>query len=150
MATKKKEEAVYAPPASQVDLEARLANGNRSDRVLSTADSYVPDTSLEGRSFKVEDNDTDAYLNTDPIYQNYANETEKPEFAEDGPESQLEAVVYGEAVQGEEGVISVEDHEKLKEEKAQAAEDESSPELPQPEEGQPVEPNLGPAEPDES
>lgn len=71
----------YAKPASQVDLERRLENGNRSDRVLSTSDQYTPNTEDGGRTFLVEGNDRSQYVGTSPEYANYANETEKPDWA---------------------------------------------------------------------
>lgn len=93
------EKANYTKPTSQVDLEERLARGNESSRVLVTSDEYArrleerDDEEKEaqrGRSFAVEDNDLDNYVATDPVYQTYANETEKPLRAEDGPEAELE------------------------------------------------------------
>ena len=83
---KKKEEAQYAPPASQVDLAERLESGNASHRVLSTADIAVQEPRPE---------DVEGYVNVDPIYQNYANETEKPLQGDGGPEGQLEEEGFG-------------------------------------------------------
>jgi len=40
----------------------------------------------KARSFSIEGNDTSGYVSTDPIYQNYANETEKPIAASSGPD----------------------------------------------------------------
>lgn len=92
-----KKEAQYAPPNSQLDLEARQERGNASDKVLSTSDEAAEraaDAEVEeGRDFRVEGNDTSAYVNTDPVYQNYASDTEKPLGAEDGPEKKLEEFV---------------------------------------------------------
>lgn len=34
--------------------------------------------STEGRSFRIEGNDTSGYVGVDPEYRNYANETDKP------------------------------------------------------------------------
>lgn len=81
-------EAQYAPPASQVDLAERLANGNASSAVLSTAPSAVQ----EARPV-----DEEGYVNVDPIYQNHANDTEAPLQAEgdDNPEAQLEREGFG-------------------------------------------------------
>lgn len=93
MAEKKKAE--YAPPASQVDLEARLANGNSSDRVLSTSDAYVEKAreaadANDGRDYRVEGNKTDEYVGTSPEYATYANDTEKPLASDDkSPEAQV-------------------------------------------------------------
>lgn len=84
--------ANYELPASQVDLEARLKTGDKSNRVLSTADSYEQDDvdkeSVAG--YAVEGNEVNAYVGVDPIYQNYADETQKPLRAEGGPEAKLE------------------------------------------------------------
>lgn len=75
----KKKKAEYAKPASQIDLEARLENGNKSDRVLSTSDSYEPPKdSNDGRDFRVEGNDVENYVGVSPEYATYANETEAP------------------------------------------------------------------------
>lgn len=40
--------------------------------------------------FAVEDNDTSAYVGVDPIYQNYANETERPIKADEADEDTTE------------------------------------------------------------
>lgn len=73
---KKKEEAQYAPPASQVDAEERRANENRSSKVLSTAEIFEPDETDTGRDYG--DVDRSGYIGTNPEYQTYASETEKP------------------------------------------------------------------------
>jgi hypothetical protein len=88
-ATKKKDEAQYAQPTSQLDLERRLESGNRSDRVLTTADSYEPDEEDTGRSFAVEGNELDNYIGTNPEYMTYANQTEAPLVADDSAEEQV-------------------------------------------------------------
>lgn len=75
MARKKAE---YAKPASQLDLEARLENDNRSPRILTTSENYVAPEGDEGRDMRVEGNKTDNYIGTDPMYQNYAEETHAP------------------------------------------------------------------------
>jgi hypothetical protein len=84
----KEEKAQYAAPGSQVDLQRRQDNDNKSDRVLSTADNYEPVEQGEAREFVVEGNDQSQYIGTDVIYANYANETEAPLKAEgdDNPE----------------------------------------------------------------
>lgn len=87
MAEQKK--AQYAKPASQVDLEERLENGNQSDKVLSTADSYEGAADEGGRDFAVEGNDLDGYVGVSPEYQNYANETEAPVEADDSAENKV-------------------------------------------------------------
>lgn len=88
MATSNK--ATYAPPSSQVDLEYRQKHGNESDRVLSTSDAAPQEAPQDGRDFAVEGNDLDAYVNVNPEYMTYANETEAPAKAEKGPEKVLE------------------------------------------------------------
>lgn len=86
-----KQKAQYAPSAQQVDLEERLANGNASTRVLSTADiRRDEEPPQDGRSYAVEGNDLDNYVNTSPEYMTYANETEKPHAAEEGIFKDLE------------------------------------------------------------
>lgn len=59
--------------SAQLDLERRLENSNESE-------------SRVGKTVKVNPNPfgADDYAGTDPIYQNYANETEKPLRAEGG------------------------------------------------------------------
>src|SRR6478752_7090424 len=79
----KEEKAQYAAPGSQVDLERRQANDNKSDRVLSTSDEYDPQELGEARSFLVEGNDVTEYIGTSPEYATYANETEAPLPIED-------------------------------------------------------------------
>jgi hypothetical protein len=100
-----KDKAQYAPPASQVDLEARLESGNASDRYLSTSDmAFERQAEQEeaagedtGRPMTVEGNDTDGYVAVDPIYANYANETEAPLESDDeeNPENKLFAENFG-------------------------------------------------------
>lgn len=71
-----KEEVIYTKPTSQLDLEERLARNNESPlSVVQAQNSQSP--------FGVEEG---AYVNVDPIYQNYANDTEKPLEAEEGVE----------------------------------------------------------------
>jgi len=101
----KKKTAEYAPPASQVDLAARLESGNASDAVLSTSDLAVERQAEQeekagedaGRVMQVEGNDVEGYVAVDPIYANYANETEAPLVGddEDNPENQLFAEGFG-------------------------------------------------------
>lgn len=83
-------EARYAKPSSQLDLERRLENENRSSRILSTAPSYKEAVEEGGaREFAVEDNNLDNYLGVDVVYQNYASDTDEPLEAEGGPEKEL-------------------------------------------------------------
>lgn len=51
-------------------------------RSLREADQDTPPD--PGRDMTVEGNDTSAYIGTDPIYQNYSNDTEKPYAPEAG------------------------------------------------------------------
>lgn len=71
----------YEKPTSQVDLEARLKDDYESPSLLRQGES----PSLESAN---------GYIGVDPIYQNFANETEKPLAAEKGVEKKLEAVYY--------------------------------------------------------
>lgn len=73
---KPEEEVVYTKPTSQLDLERRLANDNESSLAVVQAVN-------NGNPFGVEE---EAYVNVDPIYQNYADDTHKPLEAEEGPE----------------------------------------------------------------
>jgi hypothetical protein len=100
-------EAQYAPPTSQVDLAARLESGNASDRILSTSDEAArrqKDLETEEGTptgqMVVEGNDLSGYVATDPIYQNYANETEAPLVGgdaegEENPENKLFSENFG-------------------------------------------------------
>jgi len=85
------EKAQYAKPASQVDLEERLKNGNKSSAVLSTADTYeAPEPDGEGRTYAVEDNELGEYVGVAGEYATYANDTEKPLQGDDkNPETQV-------------------------------------------------------------
>jgi len=104
------EKANYEPPASQVDLEERQKSGFASAAVLSTSDEYARRQAEKGdeedenaRSFAVEGNDLDGYLGgISPEYQTYANPTEKPHKAEEGPEQVLEEFAYEEDEKREE------------------------------------------------
>ena len=91
-----KAKANYTEPNSKVDLEERLAKGNKSDLELSTYSDEAPEEDEGARKFALEDNDLDGYIGVDPVYQNYASDSLKPGRAEDGPEADLEAIAYGE------------------------------------------------------
>lgn len=67
----------YEKPTQQVDLEERLKDDYVPAAVLTVAEDPVV-TSENG------------YVAVDPIYQNFANETDKPFAAEKGPEKKLE------------------------------------------------------------
>lgn len=71
-----KEKVVYTKPTSQVDLEERLKRDNESPlSVVRAENNHNP--------FGV---DEEAYVNVDPVYQNHANDTEKPLEAKSGVE----------------------------------------------------------------
>jgi hypothetical protein len=70
------DEVQYTKPNSQLDLEARLERKNENP------DVHVP-VAVNPNPVGEEE-----YIGTDPIYQNYANETEKP-LAGDGAEQQV-------------------------------------------------------------
>ena len=69
--------ANYEKPASQVDLEARQKKDYQPSSVL-----------IKGEDPQVSDN---GYIGVDPIYQNYANDTEAPLKSEGGPEAKIQA-----------------------------------------------------------
>lgn len=79
-------EPYLTKPTTQVDLERRLAieNGDLDPE----EDAGTP------RDFKVEGNDTSAYIGVDPIYQNYAEETHQPLASDGGPEERIEERAY--------------------------------------------------------
>lgn len=126
-----KEKAQYSQPASQIDLEERLANGNKSFRELSTSDTYEgpKDDNPEGRDYRVEGNDTTQYIGTSAEYATYANDTEAPLGAADEEES-AEAQVFREfaespvpAVLRVEGNVEYEGEKAAKEAAEQASEE---------------------------
>lgn len=74
----------YTKPTSQLDLEARQS------------EDYVPPTVL-GRDVDPQKSEN-GYVGVDPIYQNFANDTEAPYAAEEGPESVVEENYYHDEV----------------------------------------------------
>lgn len=76
MADKKKDEAVYTRPTSQVDLEERLKADNRLGAPVENA--------------KPKPVSDDGYVGVDPIYQNHANDTDAPHQADDGADKLAE------------------------------------------------------------
>lgn len=81
---KKKEEAEkveFVPPTSQTDLDSRLD------------EDYVPGTALPNAHVQPNPFGAEDYAGTDPIYQNYGNDTSKPLRAEEGPDKKAEDVV---------------------------------------------------------
>lgn len=74
--------AKYTKPSTQLDLEAR----QKAD--------YVPEAQLSpGEDPKPSEN---GYVGVDPIYQTFANPTEKPMRAEKGSLAKIEENVYDE------------------------------------------------------
>lgn len=84
-----KQKAQYAKPASQVDLEERLENDNKSFKVLSTSDQYEAPEAEEGRTYAVEGNKLDGYVGVSGEYATYANDTEAPVKADESAESKV-------------------------------------------------------------
>lgn len=79
----------YSKPTSQVDLEER------------TKDGYVPSGQLlQGTDPQPAET---PFVGVDPIYQNYANETEKPLLAEKGAEKKFEDLAYADEVDADFG-----------------------------------------------
>ena len=79
-------------PTSQQDMERRLTDGFQEDSVLASRRTFVnPDPFGD-----------EAYVGTDPIYQNHANDTEKPYAADGGALQKAEEQVadYYEAPEG--------------------------------------------------
>lgn len=107
----------YAKPASQVDLEERLKNGNRSQAILSTADSFEPAKPGEERSYAVEGNKLDGYVGVSGEYATYANETEAPLAGKGVEQDVLESFgeSYAGAKPGATEASEVEEEEKEKE-----------------------------------
>lgn len=70
-------------PTSTLEWEARL-DAEDPDR---TEDEVDPD----GRQLHLDDNDLTGFVGAAPEYRNYANETDRPFFAEEGAEREFEA-----------------------------------------------------------
>jgi len=84
------QKANYTKPASQVDLEARLANGNENDSaVLSTFKT-------DGNVTAVEASIVDQYVGVSEDFSAYGQSLYPAHRAEDGPEAKLENDIYGE------------------------------------------------------
>lgn len=79
-----KEKVVYTESTAAQDLKRRLENDNESALAVAqantTSDPY-------GKDEKGKEN---GYVNTDPVYQNYADDTHKPLAAEEGPFKEAE------------------------------------------------------------
>lgn len=78
--------AVYSKPSSQLDLEARLKNGNESNAVLSTSEYFKGEAAPEGKA---------GYIGVDPQYQNHANHTEAPGVSSKSKEDEIAAEFAG-------------------------------------------------------
>lgn len=79
MANEEKEKTTITKPTSQLDLERRQSDDYVADADISSRVAVNPNP------FGEED-----YVGTDPVYQNYANDTEKPLPADEGPEAEAE------------------------------------------------------------
>lgn len=94
---KEKSTANFEPPSSQVGLAERLERDNESRRKVSTAPGGRPQDEDDGQARDYGEGSGDAeYLGTDVMYQNHANDTEKPGRAEgdENPEQILEDAAY--------------------------------------------------------
>lgn len=87
MAKNEAEPVEVVRPTSQVDLEQRLAADFRTDGATDGPVTSGGHLVVSGPAFVGDGNDPSAYVGVDPIYQNYANETEKP-FAFEGVEGE--------------------------------------------------------------
>lgn len=67
------------------------------------ADPETVEAGSEGRVMQVEGNDTSAYIGADPVYQNYANEGEKPYAPEAGT---ADAAIVDEFVASQQHTVS--------------------------------------------
>lgn len=104
----------YEKPASQLDLEARQKKDYVSPSVLTQGVDREPSEN--------------GYVNVDPVYQNYANETERPYLAEKGAEAEVEKAYYSEDVDTSAG--AAEDGEGEEEEEEEEDKKEETPSTP--------------------
>lgn len=81
--------ASYSKPTSQLDLEERQSK-----------DYVVPGQINLGTDPQPSDS---GFVGVDPVYQNFANDTEKPFKAEKGPEAKAEEVLYADDVDFDKG-----------------------------------------------
>lgn len=95
-------EPEYTKPTSQLDLERRLEEQNKV-QPASHLTALNPADQLD-----LDDESDDGFVGVDPIYRNYANDTEKPLQADEGAEAKAEELhwksVYGEATEENEAV----------------------------------------------
>jgi hypothetical protein len=82
-------------PTSQVDLERRLGE-DPPTKLFETVNPVDSVLTADDDS----DDEGDAYVGVDPIYQNHANETDKPLQAEKGPDKAAEDA-YFDSFEGE-------------------------------------------------
>lgn len=80
------DEATFTKPTTVLDMERFQAE----EEARASGKKPGPDDGTDGRDFRVEGNDTDAYVGVNPEYMTYANETEAPAAAEEGVEKALE------------------------------------------------------------
>jgi hypothetical protein len=91
-------EAVYTPPASQVQLEAFLErdkaqleaseSGEAQDLPEPYQNPNVTRTDLVARDYGTSEEDRAGFVNVDPMYQNFASETDKALLPTEGPEAE--------------------------------------------------------------
>lgn len=74
-----KEKVRYSKPTSQQDLERRLEKDNEAETLLTGVNPAEQDHLV-----------SDGYVGVDPVYQNHANDTDKPRASEDGAEKKAE------------------------------------------------------------
>lgn len=76
-------------PTSQKDLEARLERDHLpADLLIDNTEDEVRNPEKVVAPYAVEGNDTSGYLGVSHEYMTYANETEKPHTADEGPEAE--------------------------------------------------------------
>lgn len=83
MAKKEENKPQVVAPRTQEDLERRLADDHEPDSAVNTGTVLVNPNPFGD----------EAYAGTDPIYQNHANDTEKPYRASKGAEKKAEDLV---------------------------------------------------------
>lgn len=76
--------ARYEKPASQLDLEARQKKDYVPHGVLPVGQDPQPSES--------------GFVGVDEVYQNFANDTDKPLLSDGGPEAKVEQLAYAENV----------------------------------------------------
>ena len=79
----------YTKPTSQLDLEERQAKDYRN-----------PSELIKGEDIGPSDN---GFIGVDPVYQNFANETDKPLVGEKGAEAEIEKKYLSDDVDADKG-----------------------------------------------